>query len=185
MQKFTWIWWILALTKLQACLTSSNAFFLCTRCSGCCKSKTQATSILGLPGTVVCPDMSLCVPTLSVLEMPSMMPDCEAAAYSCSYMLRVFIQLLYIDALLHLIWQQQINVCMYQPCRLYRHKQKACCLRLHRQIQLAFLSWILVLQYSKNWVAITRRLPTHKQNVKCIFSLTCYKMTAIDSPAQI
>jgi len=81
---------MLALTKLQACLTSSNAFFRWARCSDCCKSKTQATSILGLPGTVVCPDMSLCVPTLSVLEMPSMTPDCEAAAQDHSYIPKVF-----------------------------------------------------------------------------------------------
>jgi len=83
-QKDTWMWCILALTKLQACLTSSSAFFRCARCSGCCRSRTQATSILGLPGTVVYPDVSLCVPTLSVLEIPSTKPDCEAAIHNNS-----------------------------------------------------------------------------------------------------
>ena len=71
MKKITCIWCILALTKLQACLTSSRAFLRCARCSGCCKSKTHATSIFGLPNIVVCKETSLCFPTLSVLDIPS------------------------------------------------------------------------------------------------------------------
>lgn len=63
---------------MHACLTSSKALLLWAKCSGCCRSKTQATSILGLPEMVVCPEISLCVPILSVLEIPSAVVDCAA-----------------------------------------------------------------------------------------------------------
>lgn len=75
----TWMWCIFALTKLQVCLTSSKAPLRCARCSDCWRSKTHATSILGLPEIVVRPDTSLWVPTLSVLDTPST-PGCTARA---------------------------------------------------------------------------------------------------------
>lgn len=109
-QNYTWIWCMLALTKLQACLTSSSAFFRWVRCSDCCKSKTQATSILGLPGTVVPPDMSLCVPTLSVLEMPSMMPDCRAAVQDRSYISKKYLHNCYTGKRYHARYEADRNI---------------------------------------------------------------------------
>lgn len=137
---------MLALTKLQACLTSSSAFFRCARCSDCCKSKTQATSILGLPGTVVCPDMSLCVPTLSVLEMPSITLDCEAAAQDHSYIKSIYTTtILENDITIDMTMDRNM---IYQAYQSYRRKQKACCCVLYSSsTQTVFLSYASLVEH--------------------------------------
>lgn len=71
----TWIWWQLACTSAHACRTSSKAFFRCERCSICWRSIRHTTSIRGLDVTVVWPEASLWLPTLSVILRDSVIKN--------------------------------------------------------------------------------------------------------------
>ena len=70
MYKITWTWWQLELTRLHACCTSSKAFFRWFKTSLLCKSITQTASIRILPVLEdgPCPEVSLRLPTLSVIS---------------------------------------------------------------------------------------------------------------------
>jgi len=86
---------MLAFTKTQAWRTSSKALFLCAKCSGWCTSITHTTSILGLctwwDVTVVCPEASLWLPTLSVILRLSVNKTHKGRFFTTSNIVKVTI----------------------------------------------------------------------------------------------